>query len=701
MLKIEKITSSNFKGLKHVEADLSEFTCVIGQNNAGKSSLLQSILIFIEGPKLPKDVYYDQNNNIVFTGTLKGIDEDVLRKLNPRHREKIEAFILNGEITFSRIYKPGEGGELKIRTIIPKEEKFQKRKIDEFFLKKNSSEVTAVLLEHYKEIADEDVLKSITTQGKAKELVLSYASSLPESEKINSDEPIPSGIDSSVKALFPEPIYIPAVKDLSDELKTKDSTSFGKILKVLLSVIEGELTDAKETFDALKKKLNRYMSEDGEHKDERVEYLRTVETTIQNNLSEIFDSVKIELEIPPPEIKSILSNTTIYANDGARSLVDYKGDGFKRAVTFSILQSYIQLSHSKMNGDENDGRDTAHYIFLFEEPELFLHPRAQNILFDALSKLSTKYQTIISSHSPTFFSSDETKTFIKMYKCNQTAGKPQSRCVTANLSDLSVKDKFQLISYETSNLAFFSDKIVLVEGDSELIVFPHLSKVIDAGWNFKSSSINITKSNGKGSFSRYSDFFGRFGTEVYVIADLDILLEDFDKLVPTDEERAVREHLLKIVDSLIKEENLKQDPSPKLLKSEIQRERSKRIYQSLIEARKNNDSEKIIDLLDEFFIFELTRPRMEVLKDSNYNEVLNTKRKLLDLLRRRNVFVLEKGAIEEYYPNSIVGSDKPTKAQNFCSNISLKEHLATCCDEVEYDGKNVNELELILSCIFN
>ena len=141
-----------------------------------------------------------------------------------------------------------------------------------------------------------------------------------------------------------------------------------KLLNILLDVIEEDLTEAKETFENLRKKLNRVTQEDGTVSDERMEKVVEIEKTIQDILQEIFQNVSIELEIPPPEIKTVLSNANIIADDGVRGPVDNKGDGFKRAIAFTILRSYVQLSQNKdWKTGENAKKSTKEiFLFLFE-----------------------------------------------------------------------------------------------------------------------------------------------------------------------------------------------------------------------------------------------------------------------------------------------------------------------------------------------
>ena len=64
---------------------------------------------------------------------------------------------------------------------------------------------------------------------------------------------------------------------------------------------------------------------------------------------------------------------------------------------------------------------------------------------------------------------------------------------------------------------------------------------------------------------------------------------------------------------------------------------------------------------------------MVVLRDHSYAEILVKKRELLAELRKNRVFVLERGAIEAYYPDGVEGPDKPSKAQSFCKMINSKE----------------------------
>lgn len=702
-MKLTNVAVANYKGLREADCRLSDFVCVVGENNAGKSTLLQAILLFINGTRLSRDAFYDPEQDILIIVHLSGVTDEVLNKLDDDHRQKLMPYVVDENITLVRRYSTDGTSKLRVLTDVPKDAKFRTDHLNAVLAGKKGKEIVDLLKAFYPETGDDATISAISTQKAAKELVAEHVANLAPEELERDDIPLPTGIDNSIRAILPEPIYIPAVKDLIDDLKTKEGASFGKLLNILLDVIEEDLAEAAETFENLRKKLNRIQQPDGSISDERMERVKRIEATIQDNLKETFRDVRIELEIPPPEIKTVLSNASVLADDGVRGPVDNKGDGFKRAITFSILRTYVQLSQDKdWRKDPEDNKPTRErFLFLFEEPELYLHPRAQNILFEALSLISNRHQTVVTTHSPLFFSADETTTFAKIYKKSLEADqKPVGVCRHIDVGDLTEKDKFQLISFESSNHAFFSRHIVLVEGDSELIVFPHLAQLLDRSWDFRSTSTSLIKSSGKGSFQRYRDFFKRFDVDISLIADLDTLLEGFEKLGASQAAKGIRDDLLNMLDSVIDAENLKPDPSPKLVREQVQKERFRVKLTELIEARANGNYEQVVDLLNQMFLFERTKPRLEVLKDQSRAKILAKKRELISELRNSGVYILEKGAIEEYYPATVTGPDKPSKAQSFCALVSSREDSLALCEKLNVDGQEVAELDVVFGGVF-
>ena len=268
--------------------------------------------------------------------------------------------------------------------------------------------------------------------------------------------PLPTGLDKSILPMLPERIYIPAVKDLSDDTKTAETSSFGKILTIVMKAIEPLLAEEKDLFEKLSKKLTRLIGADGNVQDNRLKEIKNIEKIIQDFVRESFANVSLEIEIPPPELKSVLSTARIIADDGVKGPLELKGDGLRRAVVFSILRAYVEFARATAKEGVPENKPERGYLLLFEEPELFLHPYAQQILFEALGVFSQKNNVVVTTHSPLFLGPDAIATFVRLSKTEQTdIPKPFTKAYPVELSGISLRDEFQIICYENNNAAFF------------------------------------------------------------------------------------------------------------------------------------------------------------------------------------------------------------------------------------------------------
>ena len=303
-------------------------------------------------------------------------------------------------------------------------------------------------------------LVSSLPQKAAKELFEQLGDSLADVDKETRFIALPTGIDKSVIPMLPERIYIPAVKDLSDDTKAAESSSFGKILAIVMKTIEPLLAEEQNLFENLSRKLTRVLGDGGDVEDHRLNEIKNIEHTIQSYVRESFAKVSLEIEIPPPELKSVLSTARILADDGVKGPLELKGDGLRRAVVFSILRAYVELARAATKGEVRGNEADRGYLMLFEEPELFLHPGAQKILFDALGVFSKRHHVVVTTHSPLFLSPAATATFVRLSKTEQEGiSKPFSKACLVELTGISPRDEFQIICYENNNAAFFPNEL--------------------------------------------------------------------------------------------------------------------------------------------------------------------------------------------------------------------------------------------------
>ena len=700
-MKISNIHIENFRGLKIIDLTPAQMNCVIGENNAGKSSVLLALKLFLNASKVNINDYYDQTKPIIIKVSFNSItDNDLLKIADEEHRSRISKLIQNNEIKFQRRYDSTLSSELLCYKKVPINEIYTENWYSENLKGKTGSTLKDFMKQTYS-LNDEQV-SDIRTQAIAKEQIEQIASILGEEDLHYIWGSLPTGINV-VSPIFPEPIYIPAVKDFTDETKTKETTSFGKLVKILFSQIEAseEFNEIQTAFEKLNKMLNRQLVTIEENKtiiDERLESVKKLELDIERVLQESFSNIKLELQIPNPELKQIFNSTQILIDDGIKSTIDYKGDGIKRSLVFSILRTYVERLNSSNNNPD--------YIFLFEEPELYLHPNGQRILYNVLEKLSNKDQVFVTTHSPNFFSATAKETcFVKIYK-DITSTPPCSKAKEINfVQNSSYKDAFQIICYENSTPAFFSKKVLLVEGDSDLIFLKGLSPLINKNYCFDKLNIPIIRISGKNNIKRFINFYQHFDIEVFSLLDRDVLLDGFTHLElgdSKDDVMQLREAFITKIDEICKEQNI----APQLKSSDIKSQRDSRSwvekYYRLKELTFKFEDKKTLTS-DEFneirslFEFETNNVRriaLELEVTSNLPEKIALINKLYEL----GYFVLNNGAIENYYPSGYTGADKPSMALNALE--ILKTSDLNYLPKISYLGSENCELSRMMGKIF-
>ncbi len=687
----------NYRSLKEIEIPLSSFVCIVGENNCGKSSTLLALSLFISGSKISKNDFYDHSKPIRIEVEISEIEDKDLERIDESHRNRIKGMLIDNKLKLIRKYEPNLSTSLLIKKLVPIDERFHDDKIKEVLRGKSGRKIEETMKLHLPE--HEENFIGINTQAKAKEAIEHIVATFSPEKLEEMEVPLPTGIPNSIKLLLPEPILIPAVKDINDDIKTKESATFGKLMGVLLSLIED--TEALESilasFDQFKGLFNRVETEEG-IKDDRIDEVKYIEDVFQSYIQENFPKVKLEIAIPPPELKKIFSGAEILIDDGVKSRVDYKGDGLKRAVTFALLRTFVKLNLNK-KVSEKSSRDTSPYLFLFEEPELYLHPSAQKILFEALCGIAENHQVIVTTHSPLFFSSEYTGTFVKMKKViEEPIPYADVKSITL-LNDMEKKELFRLICFENNNAAFFSDKLLLVEGDSDLIFFKHISKILNEEWDFDLKNIPIIRIQGKGNVSRYKKFFEAFDIEVHVILDLDVLIKDFNKLEVEESIEVMHSKLIGELDKIADDEgidgSISSDQVRDLVRSYSWLEKYERLK---VLSKKGSfltaDEQYEIELL---FSKESDNRRKSILQNNGYE--IPVKDELLTKLREQNIYVLSKGAVESYYPDGTGGRDKPSKALKACELLQDKEKILEVCP-ISYEDNGKTEFEVIFENIF-
>lgn len=266
-----------------------------------------------------------------------------------------------------------------------------------------------------------------------------------------------------------------------------------------LSVLAGKYYAANVSSDAEFPELQKQLSETDQN----------LSGIYQGIFSSIVDEIA-QMSYNPKEAElSVLStlsekkifqdNTTVkYKHQNTLLPEDYNGLGYLNlfAIIFDIR---IKLNHlAKKNNDEEN--PTPLNLLFIEEPEAHTHPQMQYIFINNIKKILKTYcedlgqdfslQTIISTHSSHMVSQCDFKDIKYFYRETVTSVKSRSlknlysKMVNAK-DDQKKKEQeraYRFVKqYVTLNRAelFFADKAVLIEGDTERILFSAMMKKMD------------------------------------------------------------------------------------------------------------------------------------------------------------------------------------------------------------------------------
>lgn len=290
-------------------------------------------------------------------------------------------------------------------------------------------------------------------------------------------------------------IGVDSLRNPKDDLSGSKWTVFGQLMKSVLedSARYGEL---KSVLSTLNKLVEEVLA------GEKDEILKNAK------LISFINDIKFQLtkDNQPSEL---LRNLELFVKDKDKFVhIDDTGTGTQSALIIGILEVALKYKSSSAR------------IFFIDEPELFLHPlgiRYLGLLFKefATDKLS---QIIITSHSPTLLSVFHPKEIIRLDK---PAAYTEVNQLPHDFSDIDNKLARQLAS-GTSSEMFFADKVLIVEGETEFIIFPKLS-FPNPDIHFYRNNIAVVNANGKGSIVSIIKTLGLLKIKWKVIADDDFL----------------------------------------------------------------------------------------------------------------------------------------------------------------------------------
>lgn len=516
-MKLKKLSIQNLRGLQNIEFDNHSLTTLIGKNNCGKSSVLRAIEMLCTGVKPDLEEFHLRSDEDI---VIEGIFDEI--KDWERNSPAISGLIYNNQLRLRYVASiSSEEGEKK------------KAEVSYFAFKQNEeiqgwAEKWGDLNDEMKAIAGEveiNTAKDFTSKANKEKVKQRIRDNHPDriiqGDAEWSNDSI--AFNNALQQALPKIIIIPAVKDATDESKyskTGKVGAFGELMKkLILPQIQAEV-EYSNIIAAIAALSDRIHSEEG------IAGINQINTRLSERLSRLI-SARANVKFDNPEIDTVISSSVgLRIYDGAHDTpIGLQGHGLQRTLIFSLLEMVAE-NDAAIN-DENS-RTT---IILYEEPELYLHPQMLRKLKSILNTISDSenWQIICSTHSPVFINVAENPESLVILSRSADGGIAVKQLTENPFEETEAgiieRDALRaaLDFHPTVCEVFFANKVILVEGDTEMAIFKHCNQLLEhCGVNVeKSLDCTIVSCGGKWTIPAIGRLLSRFGINFKIVHDLD------------------------------------------------------------------------------------------------------------------------------------------------------------------------------------
>lgn len=454
---IEKVEIENFRifGEKAEIFFQKGLNMLIGENNSGKTAIIDAIRLVMSLGTYKRNLYMDESDFHVNEYGVRSLEAKISLYFNDLNEgQKTELLYLsdvinpasnNAEIHVNYTLYLNNKGEYRIKEevlgyneqTIPDKECLQK--------------LTSIYMPALRN-AEKDMQPSKYSQ--LSQLLLKFANTKEKKENLVK---IVSNMNNSII----KDITISEMQDsINKNLKSIEKEIINQ--KINISIAESSINDIGATLKLTNSKELKKICIDKEEKDKIVSELITDIEDVEKYINEISEGTYIvdiqEMKNDGIDIKENLKDKT-----EINFFIKQNGLGYN-----NILSMATELSNSKQIETDD------FVLMLLEEPEAHLHPQLLYLLNDFLQE-NNNMQIILTSHSPTLISRFKIDKLIVLQQ-------NEDKINISNLSKIKFGEGEQEIIERyldvTKSQMFFAKGIIFVEGITEALLINEFSKIL-------------------------------------------------------------------------------------------------------------------------------------------------------------------------------------------------------------------------------
>jgi putative ATP-dependent endonuclease of OLD family len=472
-LRISRLVIKNFRSIEDITLDLSQVCALVGPNNAGKSNILEAL------------------RRVLGTG-----------------------WVSVSSFTAEDVFMHDSARDITISCSVEPPIQFQR------FKGAPTTPIHGLRFEYTRYKIGEKkgqprLEQSCRDTNGAQPSVLAKAPKAGQSHQYERLVGVPSEVRDAIPL-----IYIGTNRSLKEQLPSARYS----LLRQMFEDINRRLQDKSDTVTV--------KHQDGtESQVPRVERFRSlmraallllrtdaftqVEASIKKNVlrqlgfDPTADTAKIDLYFTPLDSFDFYKTLDLLIKeDGFTISAQEMGEGMQNAIVLAILQAFEET--------QKQGA-----ILLIEEPEMFLHPQMQRSLYKTLLRIGEKNQVIYTTHSPHFVAVPD---YEQVQLVRRSAGSTKV-FPSALATDSARREKLIKELDPERNELFFATRLLIVEGDTEKLVFPEYAKAL--GIDLDQAGATIIEVGGKRNLMEFARIAISFGIPTGIVYDKDS--SDFPK----------------------------------------------------------------------------------------------------------------------------------------------------------------------------
>jgi predicted ATP-dependent endonuclease of OLD family len=523
-MRIESVRIRNFRGIKDETIKFSGYTCLVGANGAGKSTVLQALNIF-----------FRESANVATSTTLLdredfhqcNVDDPIevtvtFADLNAEAQQDLKHYVRNGKLivtAVARFEASGNGAE-----VVQYAERLVLEQFKEFFEKKKAGALVDEQRSVYKRL--QQAVPDLPDQKaslRMEEALRGYEEAHPElCSPVRSSEQF-YGFTKGVNRLRPyiEWVYVPAVKDAATEQAEGRNSALGTLLQRTVRTRVNFDTDVARIRDEALEKYRQLLGTQQAH-------LQDLSSRLTARLEEwARPGVKVAVRWDQDSERSIqVAQPTARLDGGDEGFlgsISRLGHGLQRSYLIALLQ--------ELAGSDDTRRPTL--ILGVEEPELYQHPPQARHLSDVLQRLSEQNsQVLITTHSPFFVPADSLESVRLVRKVE---GLDRAEVLSCSYADLTAEVRQaeegiraatvllqmrRVLSPSVSEM-FFAPRLVLVESEEDVAYIATYARLLGHWPELRQRGLHLLPVGRKSDIARPLAVANRLKIPTFVVFDGD------------------------------------------------------------------------------------------------------------------------------------------------------------------------------------